>query len=140
VIIPLSKISLPQVSYPRQAVDYFIENNLEGNILSEYQNGGYLIHRLYPSGRVFIDGRADMYGDKIVSQYSSIVNGTATWETLFYKHPIDYVICRNDTPIRQLLLQKDDFEIIYNDDEYSIVKNLHMIKSEPSRTTRSRSN
>lgn len=140
VIVPLSKISLPQVSYPHQAVDYFIENNLEGNILSEYQNGGYLIHRLYPSGRVFIDGRADMYGDKIVSQYSNIVNGTATWETLFYKHPIDYVLCRNDTPIRQLLLQKDDFEIIYNDDEYSIVKNLHMIKSDPSRTTRLQSN
>jgi hypothetical protein len=141
IIIPLANLSLPQqASYPQQAADYFINNKLKGNILNEYQNGGYLIQRLFPAGHVFIDGRADMYGDKIISEYSKIVNGTATWESLFYSHPIDYVICRNDTPIRQLLLQKDDFKLIYSDNEYSIVKNLHMVNNAPSTRSSERAN
>ncbi|MEN8169066.1 MAG: hypothetical protein ABFS08_02455 [Pseudomonadota bacterium] len=124
--IPLAnlKINNLQDTYPHQAVDYFIEKELHGNILNEYGDGGYLIYRLHPSSRVFIDGRADMYGDKLFSEYIKLMQGTAEWESIFNNHEIDYIICENDTPIRQLLLQSDNFKTLYADDHYSVIKNL----------------
>ena len=123
VIVPfLPKLPSP-ITYPEKAVDYFLEQKLEGNILSEYQNGGYLIHRLYPAGRVFIDGRADMYGDEMVSEHGKIMHGSAEWNEAFDRYDIDYVICSNDSPIRQLLLLKDEVKVLYEDNTHSILAN-----------------
>jgi hypothetical protein len=44
--------------FPSGAADFLLEHNVTGPIFNTYEYGGYLIWRLWPHQRVFIDGRA----------------------------------------------------------------------------------
>jgi len=43
---------------PSRATDFLLTNRITGRMLNSYENGGYLIWKLWPFERVFIDGRA----------------------------------------------------------------------------------
>lgn len=105
---------------PVEATNFVVEKNIQGRIFNTYGHGGYLIYRLYPEQKVFIDGRADMYGDDFLEKYKEINDGLPDWEKEFDHFDIDYVVCRRKAPIRQLLLARGDFNLVY-DDEYNSV-------------------
>lgn len=44
--------------FPAGAADYLLQNHLAGPLFNTWEDGGYLIWRLGPQERVFIDGRA----------------------------------------------------------------------------------
>jgi hypothetical protein len=44
--------------YPAGAADFLLAHNVSGRMFNTYDYGGYLIWRLWPHERVFIDGRA----------------------------------------------------------------------------------
>ena len=44
--------------FPAGAADYLIANHIPGPLFNTYEHGGYLIWKLWPQYRVFIDGRA----------------------------------------------------------------------------------
>lgn len=52
---------------PKAAVDAAMAAGARGKVLNEYSFGGFLIYEGIP---VFIDGRADMYGDAFVEKFS----------------------------------------------------------------------
>ena len=106
---------------PVKATEFIVETGLSGRMFNTYHFGGYLIYRLYPDQRVFIDGRADMYGDGFIQEYRKIANGESGWEKVFDKYAIDYVICMRDAPIGQLLMVRGDFKLVYDDGENSIL-------------------
>jgi hypothetical protein len=111
-------------SVPVDAIDFVIDNGISGNMFNTYSFGGYILYRLYPEQRVFIDGRADMYGDEFIKKYHKIYTGQAGWEELLNKHKIDYVVCERDAAIRQLLLARGDFSLVHDDANNSVlVKN-----------------
>jgi len=43
--------------FPKDVVDYMIDNGISGRIFNDYGIGGYLIYRLSPESQVYIDGR-----------------------------------------------------------------------------------
>ena len=51
---------------PQAAVEAAMRNGAHGPVLNDYGFGGYLIYNRVP---VFIDGRADMYGDAFLKRY-----------------------------------------------------------------------
>jgi hypothetical protein len=44
--------------YPSGAADFLLNHHISGPIFNTYEYGGYLIWRLWPAQRVFIDGRS----------------------------------------------------------------------------------
>ncbi len=44
--------------YPSGAADFLLRHNVSGPMFNVYEHGGYLIWRLWPLQRVFMDGRA----------------------------------------------------------------------------------
>jgi hypothetical protein len=111
---------------PVDATEFIINAGIRGRIFHTYHYGGYLIYRLYPEQRVFIDGRADMYGDEFIKEFQSIYSGQHDWEESFNKYDIDYVVCGRNAPIRQLLLARGDFSLVYDD-----TKNSVLLKNSP---------
>jgi hypothetical protein len=107
--------------FPVKATDYVVENNLKGRMFNEYGDGGYLIYRLAPQRKVFIDGRADMYGDSFIAEYIEISGGGPQWKEKFDKLNIDYVICGKSMPLRQLLLAEKSFKEVYSDRSHSVL-------------------
>jgi hypothetical protein len=55
--------------FPVAAVAYLEAHPGSGPIFNHYDWGGYLIFRLYPGTHVFIDGRADLYGEHLMEQF-----------------------------------------------------------------------
>jgi len=68
--------------FPVAAVEFLKEASLDGRIFNSYNYGGYLIWALeeYP---VYIDGRADLYGDEVILPYYEILTGSEDWQAEF---------------------------------------------------------
>jgi hypothetical protein len=106
---------------PVKATDFIQREGIAGRMFNTYHYGGYLIHRLYPQQRVFIDGRADMYGDAFIKETLEIYQGGSEWKRLFDRHDIEYVMCASEAPLRQLLLQEDTFRLVFDDGMHSVL-------------------
>jgi hypothetical protein len=110
-----SEVEALNEKLPVKAVDFILKNKIKGNVFNAYDYGGYLISRFYPERQVFIDGRLDMYGDDFMRDYIEISEGKPKWEELFNQFKIDYVIIQRELPLRQLLIQRGDFRIAFED-------------------------
>ena len=110
-------------SVPKGAADFLTEQEIQGNMFNEYGFGGYLIWRLYPVKKVFIDGRAleaDVHKDyKIIA--SSTAEGRPSWEDLARKYDITHVVMppllpRGEIyPLVETLFDRDEWVLIYYD-------------------------
>jgi len=45
-------------TFPSGAADYILANHITGPLFNSYEHGGYLMWRLWPQERIFIDGRS----------------------------------------------------------------------------------
>ena len=72
--------------YPSGAADFLLAHHVTGPILNSWEKGGYLMWRLWPQERVFIDGRTlneSVFGDyQRMIQYSPAVGGPSGRELL----------------------------------------------------------
>lgn len=76
--------------YPVQAVNFMKKSGLnQKRGLNLYAWGGYLIWNGVP---VFVDGRADLYGDTFLSDYLAFDDAEPHVEELLEKYKVDYVL------------------------------------------------
>jgi hypothetical protein len=100
--------------YPVTAVAYLQESGLaEKQGFNAYNWGGYLIWRGIP---VYIDGRADVYGDDFMLFYLQAYKASATWEEPLTAYPLDYVLMELGQPLNNLLTLSPEWEEVYRDE------------------------
>ena len=58
--------------YPYKAVDFLIKQQIKGNFFNDFNSGAYMVGRLDPGIKVFIDGRTEEYGPKFFETYQKI--------------------------------------------------------------------
>jgi hypothetical protein len=109
-------VSTPQrmdEKLPSRAVQWIKDNHPRGPIFNSYNWGGYLTWELrdYP---VFIDGRADLYGTKIISQWQDVVYAREDAISILNAWDANIVLLEPNWPIIPLL-EKDGWEILYRD-------------------------
>lgn len=107
-------------NFPVEAVQYMSENNLTGSLFNEYAWGGYLIWTRYPDNRVFIDGRADIYEDRVLPEYMRIVELKPDAYELLLKYDPQYILLSRKAPVNHLLKAKGDWKTIYEDEVASL--------------------
>jgi hypothetical protein len=79
--------------YPVEAVDRLESSMANANVLAEYGWGGYVIHELYDhGGRVFVDGRNDMYDQEILEDYEAIKSADPEWTSLVDRYGVDAIL------------------------------------------------
>lgn len=103
--------------FPREAVDFLRSRNLPQPIYNEYHWGGYLIWRLYPNYRVFIDGRADVYGDAFFEEFMATHAGEKNWKENLSKHGVGTVLITPDCPLASLLREESTWENVFEDQQ-----------------------
>lgn len=104
------------IGYPAGGAAYLREHRPVGNLFNTYGWGGYLIYTLYPDYRVFIDGRADVYGDALMEDYSRVAGVTSRWREVLDKYRVGTVLVEKDSPIAVLLASQSDWEQVYEGD------------------------
>ena len=106
---------------PAGAADFILEHDLKGRMLNTYNGGGYLIYRLYPQQRVFIDGRYNPYPAQVIDDYFSIADGGPDWFDGLARYEIDFVVAETQAPFRQLMLLRSEFKLVYEDKYFSVL-------------------
>jgi hypothetical protein len=101
--------------FPKAAVDFVQTNKPPQPIYNEYVWGGYLIWKLSPDYRVYIDGRADVYGDELMKESLAIHDGKPTWRMALDNRGIKTVLVKPDIALASLLRQDAGWHIVYED-------------------------
>jgi hypothetical protein len=108
--------------FPVAAADWLEQNPQAGNMFNEFNWGGYLLHRLWPSQLVFMDSQTDFYGESLTRDYSKIIHAESGWKTKLEKYKIDWVIVPGDSPLAQALEIELHWRILYRDQTSVILR------------------
>lgn len=104
--------------YPQAAVAYLRTQGWETRrVFNTYNWGGYLIWEGLP---VFIDGRADVYGDAFMLEYLTTYHLTPNWRRPLDKYKVDYVLIESRSPLATLLLEAPEWDQAYQDEVATI--------------------
>jgi hypothetical protein len=116
--------------YPLKAVTQIKERHLPPNVLNDYSFGGYMIWRLYPQYQVYIDGRADLYGDDFLERYVAIYNGERDPQPFLDSTHINTVILSPSaglTTILRMLTVQGSWKLEYEDPVAAIFVRSHPV-------------
>jgi hypothetical protein len=100
--------------YPAQAIERLRTLNAS-SVFTDDEWGDYLIYRLYPAARVFVDGRSDFYGADFESRYLELMNVRFDWEKGLSKYGVNTMLLRVDAPLAGALKQSPRWRVAYDD-------------------------
>lgn len=99
--------------FPVAAVDYLTAQGLADMPgYNSYNWGGYLIWRQIP---VFVDGRADVYGDAFLTFYRQAFDAQRNWAEPLEEFNVAYVLMENGSPLNTVLEASPEWEHVYHD-------------------------
>ncbi|TAN43394.1 MAG: hypothetical protein EPN25_01030 [Nitrospirae bacterium] len=86
-------------NFPVSAADFIQANRLTGNMYNYYAWGGYLIWRLFPEQKVFIDGRAlseHVYRLNLAidAAASRVTGGLPFWKAALNHYSVNFIVTR----------------------------------------------
>ena len=109
-----------QAHFPAGAVKFFKAHPADGPIFNHYDWGGYLIWKLYPDTPVFIDGRADLYGEHLLSQFADTFRLKGDWKQTLNQWHVKTVVVPADSALAQALSRQAGWTISYEDRQAAI--------------------
>ena len=115
-MIGISNPDLKKIEYeamPVRAVDAVMAHNYPGPIFNTYAWGGYLIWRM--ERPVSIDGRAAVYGSKIIQRNLNTWDGGPDWKKNPELERANLVIGSANDSLVQILQLDSDFQMVYRD-------------------------
>ena len=109
---------MDETVYPVGAGEFLARHGIEGNLFNSYSFGNYLLYRLHPRNRVFIDGRVDMYGGEIANLYERTLKAK-DWRGTFERFDIQAAVIeisrKSDIPILVALHRSSEWALVYWD-------------------------
>jgi hypothetical protein len=107
--------------FPEAAVSFLQQQDPAGPMMNHYNWGGYFIWKLYPQYRVFMDGRADVYGDSFMTDFSHSYYLTDDWDKSLQAWGIRTVVLPPDSPLVTALRSAPEWKQIYGDSQTVIL-------------------
>jgi len=101
--------------FPVTAIDWVSEHSVQGRMLNELNWGGYILFRLWPEQRVFIDSQSDFYGEELVRQYDSALSGGDGWSARLETWQVDWMILAPGSPLATLVERELEWQVSYED-------------------------
>jgi hypothetical protein len=110
--------------FPVRAVTFLQTRSPSGRIFNHYDWGGYLIWKLYASTPVFIDGRADLYGQYLFDQFADTYQFKDDWQLPLQRWNIDTVLVPPDSPLATGLRSSPVWTVAYEDSQAVVLTAL----------------
>lgn len=101
--------------FPVQAVNLIARSNIHEPIFTPDYWGGYLIYRLYPRNKVFIDDRHDLYRDQLIKDYMQIVFVQPDWANVLDKEGVNWVLAPSESSLANILRLSPAWKITQQD-------------------------
>lgn len=98
---------------PVEAVRWLVDHPVGERVFNRYEWGGYLgLHR--PGLPVFIDGRADVYGDAVIRRYAETISLSTDPQATLNHYQIDHVLYPPDSRLGQWLDASGGWERVFS--------------------------
>ncbi len=108
---------------PVAAVDFIESHGLFGRLFHPQIYGDYLIWRLWPRQKTFIDGRVHLFPAEIADGYIQAMNAME-WERWFDRWQIERVLLSKDEPDARALLmevgESPSWELLFEDNRSAL--------------------
>jgi hypothetical protein len=106
----------PSVTFPTALVSrnasLLAGTNHQGSrILNPDFWGGYLTFKLYPCSCVFIDGRSDYFGPKILGDYASLRSAADNWQELADRYRFRFALVPPNWPLAGALRHSREWQL-----------------------------
>lgn len=117
VDIDSAAVDAASEAFPVEAVSTLAREDPDARVVVEYGWAGYVINQLFPTGgRVFVDGRNDMYPESLLEEYSSIRAGDPGWDEIADRHGADWLLFPPETTITRGPAEDAGWCEVYRDD------------------------
>ena len=100
--------------FPASAIPV-IEQQSAQHIFTTDQWGAYLIYRLFPKTKVFVDDRSDFYGADFFDRCAHIVNARWDWESNLKRFSVDMVLVKPNTALSTVLKTSPQWRTLLDD-------------------------
>jgi hypothetical protein len=110
---------------PVGAADFIVQNDLQGNMYNFFNWGGYLIWRLAPERKVFIDGRTL---DSMLYEQATFIDkaavdpqsGMPVWKYFLDERRVNYLVISCSVgsrtfPLCEALLRDNEWALVFSD-------------------------
>ncbi|HJW83770.1 MAG TPA: hypothetical protein VJ754_05645, partial [Anaerolineae bacterium] len=113
---PVEQAKAERNSMPVEAADWIEANRPGGLMFNSYDWGGYLIWRLWPDYLVYVDGRADVYGDEFLREYRTIALAEPGFESKLSEQNIRLVVVERESFLARQLTDVAGWMLAYSDE------------------------
>jgi len=101
-------------TYPAGAIEV-LRRDPSARVFTHDEWGDYLIWRLYPAGKVFVDGRSDFYGDDFENKYIDVLNVKHDWEKILDGFGVNTILMPPSAPLSGALKESSRWRVVYDD-------------------------
>ena len=102
--------------FPVQAAELIAEREIHEPIFSPDTWGGYLVYRLYPQTKVFVDDRHDFYGAEFFKQYLKAIRVTPDWDGLLNQRRVNWVLVPSESSLANMLKVTGRWTVVHEDE------------------------
>ncbi len=107
-------------AYPVKAVNRLASLPERGRVFAYYDWGGYLIWKTYPASKVFVDGRADLYGPDLLRQFHSVMLLRPGWRQILDAWDVKILLVPSTSAPAQCLALDTSWTLKYADSGASL--------------------
>lgn len=109
--------------FPVEAVDYLARAEPAGPLVHSYNWGGYLIWRLWPNYRTYVDGRTDLFGGELLNEYLVVWSAGPGWREIVEQRGFRTALLEPQAPL-VLALQTEGWQVSYQDEQAVVLEDL----------------
>jgi hypothetical protein len=102
-------------SMPVGAVEFISQTQPDGPMFNSYNWGGYLMWKLYPDYRVYVDGRTDLYDDEFFNEFILVYSANTGWQKALDARGINLIIVERDSKLAIAVSQDPHWRLAYSD-------------------------
>lgn len=114
-VLARSQTATEAQAFPQKAVEALRSSGGGGEVFAYYDWGGYTIYKLYPEYRVFVDGRADLYGDGLLQQFETAIHLRTGWYDVLERWHVRVVLVPPFCALAQALALDPNWRLEYHD-------------------------
>ena len=101
--------------FPVGAAHFLAAHRIRSQVFTPDYWGGYLIYRLGPNYKVFMDDRHDFYGEPFVRDYLKVKRIEPGWQEVLEKQRVNWVLIPPDWALANALKELTQWRVLYDD-------------------------
>ena len=79
------------------------------------QWGDYILYKVWPRQKVFVDGRSDFYGQAFGEEYISLMNADFKWSEIVKRYGFDLMLLPVNWPLASVLKLSPEWRVVADD-------------------------